>query len=317
MISRKSTFYLGEIYELQFSKLGTAAASRIRKPETDWDKLYEFLYIRDYTPEFLKVSREAIRALVPLSDFIKEIHTGESLNTMTITMDTGQKAALSQSLLNKLSADIIKEFETLERPEELSTGGTTDAMTITIINQTNAAMARPFDTVDLLKKQLEVDGYIYSDGAIYPIESSVIVEADERAFLEVLVDKLPLEDKVTILYHLKNSETQYLEEKWFDSVSNARGFWEAILKQIASEINRQEGLGTDPPNKAVEVRDYLEKKTFISRATKEAIWKVYGFMSEEGAHPNIAERDEARLLRTLALTFSQHALLTFEKYLEK
>ena len=45
---------------------------------------------------------------------------------------------------------------------------------------------------------------------------------------------------------------------------------------------------------------------------KEAIAKIYGFLSETGGHPYIANQDQARLMRHLALTFSQFVLLRLE-----
>ena len=65
-----------------------------------------------------------------------------------------------------------------------------------------------------------------------------------------------------------------------------------------------------------EVRTFLESEKLIDQAEKEAIAKVYGLISNTGSHPNIAQKDQARLMRNLALTFSQYILLKWEGYLK-
>lgn len=59
----------------------------------------------------------------------------------------------------------------------------------------------------------------------------------------------------------------------------------------------------------VQVRDYLERENLLETKEKEAIAKVYGLLSHTGGHPYMAESDQARLLRHLALTFSQFVML--------
>jgi len=45
---------------------------------------------------------------------------------------------------------------------------------------------------------------------------------------------------------------------------------------------------------------------------KEAIAKIYGFLSETGGHPYIANQDQTRLMRYLFLTICQFELLRLE-----
>ena len=47
------------------------------------------------------------------------------------------------------------------------------------------------------------------------------------------------------------------------------------------------------------------RNKILEKKEKEAIAKVYGLLSDTGSHPYIADRDQARLMRHLSLTFSQ------------
>ena len=67
--------------------------------------------------------------------------------------------------------------------------------------------------------------------------------------------------------------------------------------------------------KAVKVREYLEAVGLIDRPEHEAIAKIYGLISNTGVHPNIAAKDQARLMRHLALTLSQFMLLKYQGYI--
>jgi hypothetical protein len=49
---------------------------------------------------------------------------------------------------------------------------------------------------------------------------------------------------------------------------------------------------------------------------KKAISEIYGLLSETGGHPYIAENDQARLSRNLALTISQFVMLRYEGVLK-
>jgi hypothetical protein len=61
----------------------------------------------------------------------------------------------------------------------------------------------------------------------------------------------------------------------------------------------------------------MDRRAFVTRSSpstifglvKEALAKVYGLLSHTGGHPYMAQNDQARLLRHLALTFSQFAML--------
>jgi hypothetical protein len=90
---------------------------------------------------------------------------------------------------------------------------------------------------------------------------------------------------------------------------------EGILKEIAAKYcfaktgNR---LGDSTYRQPSAVRDYLESEELLAAKEKKALAAFYGLMSETGSHPYIAEKDQARLLRFIALTFSQFCLLRLQ-----
>jgi hypothetical protein len=110
-------------------------------------------------------------------------------------------------------------------------------------------------------------------------------------------------------------QTAYLESRWNDTISNARNFLEAILSQVGNALHLK--LQNSPliTHRPVEIRDYLASAGLIDDTEKQAIARIYGLISNTGSHPNIAAEDEARLMRNLALTFSQYILLQWEGYL--
>ena len=166
---------------------------------------------------------------------------------------------------------------------------------------------------------LELDGYIYKEGTLYPTEPSVIDEKEEQSYLELLIDNLSLSDAPIIKHHLQLSEQAYVDSRWSDTISNARSFLEAILGQIADSLHTKLN-GTPLPASTAsqprQVRDYLEGTAFIDGVEKQTIAKVYGLISNTGSHPNMAHKDQARLMRNLALTFSQYILLQWDGYLK-
>ena len=52
----------------------------------------------------------------------------------------------------------------------------------------------------------------------------------------------------------------------------------------------------------------------VTKLPVQAVAKVYGLMSDKGSHPYIADRDQARCMRYLSLTFAQFVLLRFHRW---
>jgi hypothetical protein len=50
----------------------------------------------------------------------------------------------------------------------------------------------------------------------------------------------------------------------------------------------------------------------LEKKEKDALSHVYGLLSETGGHPYVAQKDQARLMRHLSLTFCQFILIRLQ-----
>ena len=171
----------------------------------------------------------------------------------------------------------------------------------------------------LLDRQ-ELDGYIYKNGKLFTADSSVIKEQEEQTYLEKLVDEFELPDPDTIKHHLSLSDEHFLHGKYDDSISNSRKVLDAILQQVTAAVYLKTENKPAPAGllkNATQTRGYLEKRGLVTAAERESLDKNYGLLSVTGGHPYIAEKDQARLMRHLALTFGQFVLLRYQGFLKK
>ena len=278
MISRKTTKTIAEIYQARF---------RSRNPQNyiNESQLYDFLYENNYDVWFLNASKKLPNHRRILKDFIMGLHTGETISPKTPNF--GQK------ILTNLAEDILLWGQT---PNVNIPSGVKEIF-------------------PKLISELEIDGYIFRDGKLYYSEATILDTEGEIGILEKLIQDFELNNQETINYHLQQSESQFIEENWSDSISNSRKFLESVLREIAAKSHIQE-TGSDISHSKYslpsEIRKYLEDKKIITHKEKETISKVYGLLSETGGHPYIAQKDQARLLRYLALTFAQFVLLRYQ-----
>jgi hypothetical protein len=294
MISRKSAKTIADTYHKHFTNGDRRPGFHYKR-----DSLYDFLYINNFEVWLLNAFNS-----IPtyndrgLKEFIMRIHTGESLVSATLNWNWQQRQNLGQCILKNLAECLIYQRYT---DPDFERYGDTDK-----------------NAVDFMQKVLELDGYIYHDGVLWIPEETVIKEAEEQGVLEGLMKAVDLEDITTIKHHLDLSATHYEESRWDDSISNSRKILEGVLSQVAARQSiAKEGKSLPPKTleRAVEVRDYLEQCGLIEKKEKETISQVYGLLSDTGGHPYIAERDQARLMRHLSLTFTQFILLRLEGFL--
>ncbi len=302
MLKRQTAKTLAEIYHAVFQ--GSHRVHTISGVWKDYyhlevDYLYDFLYEHEYDAWFLNAAKALHtsddRAL---KEFIMRLHTGESVVSATPDWTWRQRAQLGQRLLRDLAEDLL------------------------VISQTpgkylsEAAKKR----IPQLTSELELDGYIFRDGKIYYTEAAVLDTEDEEGILEKLVRDLALDNQEVMKHVLKLSETHYLEEKWDDSIANSRRYLESVLQEVAAKNHLLEtgrSISQSIYDHPAEVRSYIESQGLLEPKEKEAIAKVYGLMSDTGSHPYIAHRDQARLMRYLALTFAQFVLLRLQGKLKK
>lgn len=307
MISRKSTKALAELYDATFGRMkssgGYSDSSYYYVLETD--RLYDFLYENDFDPWLLN----AVKALNAtkergLKEFIMELHTGETVASATPNMDWDQRSKLGQAFIKDLAEAILNK---VNKPDSY-------------VGIVPYAATTEYKLMQNLLSELELDGYIYRDGTLFFTEAAVLDTKEEEGILEKLCKDVELNNLDTILHHLKLSHDHYINERWDDCISNSRKVMESILQEIASKhhiIVNVNKLSDSIYSKPFEVRNYLEKNELIEPKEKKAIAEVYGVLSSTGGHPYIAEKDQARLMRHLSLTFSQFALLRFQGFINQ
>jgi hypothetical protein len=299
MISRKSTKTIADSYCSCFAYINSSGTNSGYRHSTVYiERLYDFLFVNDFTPwllnAFNKISRVTPR---DLQEFIMRIHTGESSFTATQQWSWEQRRVLGQQILKDLAECLIRER--LDN-SEFETYGHKDK-----------------DAVDRMRLSLELDGYIFRNNNLWIPEETIIDEAEEQGVLENLMISLKLSDILTLKHHLELTVIDYQESRWDDSISNSRKVLDGVLSQTAARLGSITGLdvlSSEQLDRAVDVRDYLERNKILEKKEKETIKQVYGLLSDTGGHPYIAGRDQARLMRHLALTFSQFVLLRLEGF---
>lgn len=295
MISRKTTKILAEVYNMLFLSRKTGRNGvyySVRREE-----LYDYLFERDYDSWFCGRARKAYahhkKTEREVKDFIMQLHTGEEFYEVTLEWDWSQRKKLGQRLLVNLAEDVLNYYPTLEDWKR---------------NSLNEAF-------DQLKRSLELDGYVHQNGQLLIPESDVLDVEAEAGLLKSLYLSLSLDDVKTTFHHLELSEQDYLDNKWDNAISNARKFLENVLRGVASAHSKKRNgimLPETTQKRPVEVRNYLERENLLIKKEREALDKVYGLLSETGGHPYMAKSDQARLLRHLALTFSQFVMLRLQ-----
>lgn len=294
MISRAAAKQIAEVYADLFITNYKRCLNGDREYVLDYVSFYDYLYERNYDAWFLN-SFKYIYKHRTFKEFIMKIHTGESLSAGTQHWTWKQKEKLGQRYLKDLAEDIIEFCEV----HNFSTN-------------TN-------ELIDKIKSRLELDGYIWRNKKLLFSESDVLDTEEEKGLLENLIKESSLDNQTTILHHLELSEDHYLNKKWDDSISNSRKFIESILQEVAARhhmIIKNKKLSNSVYSSPKDVREYLKDCKLIENKEMKAIASTYSLLSETGGHPYIAEQDQSRLLRHLALTFCQFVLLRFKGFLE-
>jgi hypothetical protein len=299
MISRKSTKILAELYKEIFS--GTYQTRSEYGRETIWayelyrDLLQDYFFERDYPSWFLFIIKHTNvfeeRAIIEL---IQGLHTGSFIINYNFGLDSERINSViieGKELLPKLSVDILN-YVFPERFEKYS-----DSKKEMVNNFVN---------------QLELDGYKYHNRELFQYEKNIFDEEEKKELITQLISELSFQNQEVITHHLNLIETNYLQEKWDDSIGNSRKFFEAILKEIADQYSLRKysrHLPEEIIGWPVEVRKYLEKENLFEKQEIFTIKEIYSLMSETGNHPYIADKEQALFLRNLSLIISHFSIL--------
>ncbi len=293
MISRETTKVLAEVYDARFGEYRQDPPYYYKEYHLHNESLYDFLYENNYEAWFMNAVRQLTGYERELKMFIMRLHTGETVVGATANWTWEQRQALGQRLLRDLAENIIVWGE-------------------------KVAIHRAKSMLPQLKSRLELDEYIFRDGKLYYSETAVLDIKGEVGILEKMIKDLQLDKQDVMKHHLELSETHYLGEKWDDSIANSRKFLECVLQEITAKhhlLKASKPIDLEIYSRPAKVRDYLETKGLLEAKEKKAIAEVYGLLSETGSHPYIAEKDQARLMRYLALTFAQFVLLRFQGFI--
>lgn len=315
MIGRKTASALGEAYQATFVN-SFQGNNDYWSYRVDSDRLYDFLYENDFPIGFCNRVRslgiQSSRTNRELKDFIIEIQTGEfafkhGLLPKDIAVQTGSQQLLVD--LAKLFLNNINNFvphSNQQLTENIDFDGD---------DRSQAIIGSYFK----LLRSLELDGYIYREPDLFRPEQDIINVEEERRTLHVLYKSLNLDDKEQAFKFLDLSEEHYIAGRWEDAIGNARKFFEQVLSEVANSHSiksTQQPLAKNVYEKPVEVRIYLQNSNLMEEKEVKAIAAIYSLLSETGGHPKTAKNDQARLLRHLALTLSQFAMLRLEGFLK-
>jgi hypothetical protein len=294
MIKRKTTKVLAELYEDKFTRRQSGGYyTAADPPEILKNEFYDFLYENDYPAWFCnQVKQFPFARKRCIKDWIMRLHTGETVLQATPDWTWEQREKLGQRYLRDLAENLLNFYE--------QHGFISD-------------FYKKYN--EKLQKSLELDGYIYRNSILLTPESDILDVNEEEGVLTTLYKSLGLANQQTAFHHLELSEKHYVDGKWDDSISNSRKFLECVLEEVASKHNvtiKGAALPSAITGKPLEVRNYLEREDLLESKEKEALAKVYGLLSATGGHPYMAQNDQARLLRHLALTFCQFAMLRLD-----
>ena len=300
MISRRATKEIEETYHIFFRDHHKVHGYNY----VTWIKineLYDFLFVNNFDTWLLNLFKQINSSKErDFKEFILRLHTGESIAQATLDWSWQDREMLGQRILKDLAETLIRER--LNNPDFFG------------------SKQYQIDAVDNMRRTLELDGYVFRDGILWVPEESVVDTVEEQGLLENLMATMSLPNIPLIKHHLELSVSNFQESKWDDSISNSRKVLESVLSQTAERLGayyESDSLSPDDLNWASRVRDYLERKNILDKKEKETISKVYSLLSELGGHPYIADRDQARLMRHLALTFSQFVLLRLDGKLKE
>jgi hypothetical protein len=228
------------------------------------------------------------------AEIVMKLHTGETIVQATEGWKWEDREKLGNRLLQNLAEDILQY-------RVQHAGGYGDQEEAELTSQ--------------LISSLELDGYLFRNNRLLFSEAAVLDTEEEGSVLIHLMQQLKLPDIQTPTHHLSLSVKHYQDRLWDDCIGNARKVLESVLSQVASVHSaaiQNSPLPQTKLDRPVDVRDYLERMNLLESKEKKALAEVYGLLSNTGGHPYIAEKDQARLMRHLALTFTQFALLRLQ-----
>jgi hypothetical protein len=169
MISRRTARVLAEVYASQFTY-----RKRSRGYGSDYDaiwhdQLYDFLFDLDYSAWFCNATKHIPSNARKFKEFFMQLHTGETLTSVTQSWSWEQRERLGQEYLRNLGRDFLNaDFKALYGDPELK------------------------EIKQALLKSYELDGYEFKDSRLLAPETDLLDAKEEAGVLISLYEKLSL-----------------------------------------------------------------------------------------------------------------------------
>ncbi len=286
MISRETARLISELCASAFTKHYSSGLYGARGYHySDRAGIYDFLFDNDFPAWFCNGARDACSTTSTRSvqDYFMKLHTGETQYPVTLDWSWEQRQQLGQKYLQQLAEAILRH-----------------------------SGADSSEALQRCRSKLELDGFTLRDGHLLAPEEDALDAKEAAGVLEQLYSELQLPDEETTIHHLRLSEEHYIAGRWDDSIGNSRKFLECVLGAVAEKrsiVTAGVSLADGVRDRPVRVRDYLESMGLLETGEKTALASIYALLSETGSHPYMAQNEQARMLRHLALTLSQFVML--------
>lgn len=163
----------------------------------------------------------------------------------------------------------------------------------------------PSHLVENLLRVLELDGYQWRDGRLRVLEEDVFDVPNAEGELLSLYRELALDDLEQVEHDLKKTDELYVSGHWGDSVKHSRDVFEKTLQNAARKL----GAAANVLRQARLVREQLRDCGLVSTSQHEYLRALYGWLSDDGGHANMAPQESARICRQMALSAAHFVLL--------
>jgi hypothetical protein len=296
MFSRRAALQIAEVSVREFARTSE------RREWVDWDAVYDFFYEYEFDARFCNGARAAAHGgRRSFANFIQQLHTGETVSALTPHVPPALSEIGGQEYLRGVAEALLRRD--LQRKE--------DGRRHDLAGRLARAATNQKDMTALLRA-LELDGYVFRDGKLLHVESSIVDVEKQHSALRQLAKDLKLAKQDVLSRTLDLSEEHYAAGRWEDCIGNSRKFLELCLQECASrwsDVKLSSPIDPEIYKWPVKVRLFLEKQGLLSEKEAKTVAETYGLLSETGNHPAMAANDQARLLRQVALLYSEFAML--------
>lgn len=261
------------------------------EPRARPDLLGDFLYAYEYPQPLVAYARQLQPRPGVIKDFVLglDIKAGQGVPIGILVKNWDEAPGVSERLLRKLASDIL---------HYASSGD---------------ALVKPAGyEIDRLGAALELDGYEYRNDRLVLREENVFDVEEQVGTLRYLFAELGLEGADQFAADLRLTDEHYTEGRWGDAVKHARDVMEIALRGVARARSAtiKKNLGRTALPGAV--RAFLKDNGVIDEVENEFLFALYGLLSVQGGHPNMSEREHARICRQYALTATHFVLLRWQ-----